>query len=41
VISKNEPGMRLALALGFEPYGEAEQPLGGGLQRLVLMQRRI
>jgi len=41
VISKNEPGMRLALALGFEPYGEAEQPLGGGPQRLVLMQRRI
>jgi RimJ/RimL family protein N-acetyltransferase len=41
VIAQNEAGMRLALALGFEPYGEAEQPLGGGYQRLVLMQRRL
>jgi RimJ/RimL family protein N-acetyltransferase len=41
VIDQNTAGMQLALALGFEPYGEAEQPLGGGWQRLVLMQRRI
>jgi len=41
VISQNEPGLRLALALGFEPYGEAEQPTAGGELRLLLMQRRV
>jgi RimJ/RimL family protein N-acetyltransferase len=41
VISENEAGMRLALALGFEPYGETEQDLGAGVQQLALMQRRL
>jgi RimJ/RimL family protein N-acetyltransferase len=40
VISENEAGLRLALALGFKHYGEAEQDLGDGTQELVLMQRR-
>jgi RimJ/RimL family protein N-acetyltransferase len=40
VIAQNVPGMRLAMSLGFSPYDEAEQRMGGGMQRLVLMHRR-
>ena len=41
VIDENQAGLALAISLGFEPYGEAFQDLGGGERRLVLMQRRI
>jgi RimJ/RimL family protein N-acetyltransferase len=41
VIDENHAGLALAVALGFEPYGETVQDLGGGEQRLVLMQRRL
>jgi RimJ/RimL family protein N-acetyltransferase len=40
VIDENSAGLALAISLGFEPYGEAVQELGGGEQRLVLLQRR-
>jgi RimJ/RimL family protein N-acetyltransferase len=41
VIDKNHAAIRLAKSLGFEPYGETFQDLGGGEQRLVLLQRRV
>ena len=41
VIDENRAGLGLAISLGFEPYGEAFQDLGGGERRLVLMQRRL
>jgi RimJ/RimL family protein N-acetyltransferase len=41
VIARNEPGMRLALSLGFSPYGEAEQRMAEGVERLILLERRI
>jgi RimJ/RimL family protein N-acetyltransferase len=41
VIDENQAGLHLAISLGFEQYGEAVQDLGGGEQRLVLMQRRL
>ena len=41
VIDENRAGLGLAISLGFEPYGETFQDLGGGEQRLVLMQRRL
>ena len=41
VIDENKPGLGLAIALGFEPYGEAFKDLGTGEQRLVLLQRRL
>jgi RimJ/RimL family protein N-acetyltransferase len=40
VIARNEPGMRLALSLGFTPYGEAEQWMAQGLERLILLECR-
>jgi RimJ/RimL family protein N-acetyltransferase len=40
VIDENRAGLGLAVSLGFEPYGEIFQDLGGGEQRLVLMERR-
>jgi RimJ/RimL family protein N-acetyltransferase len=40
VIAENEPGMRLALSLGFESYGETEQRMAAEAQRLILLQRR-
>jgi RimJ/RimL family protein N-acetyltransferase len=40
VIDENKAGLALAISLGFEPYGETFQDLGGGEQRLVLMERR-
>jgi RimJ/RimL family protein N-acetyltransferase len=41
VIDQNHAGLALAVALGFQPYGETAQDLGGGEQRLVLLQRRL
>jgi RimJ/RimL family protein N-acetyltransferase len=41
VIARNEPGMRLALSLGFNPYSEAEQRMAEGIERLILLERRI
>jgi RimJ/RimL family protein N-acetyltransferase len=41
VIDENRAGLRLAVSLGFEQYGETVQDLGGGERRLVLMQRRL
>jgi RimJ/RimL family protein N-acetyltransferase len=41
VIDENQAGLRLAVSLGFEQYGETVQDLGGGERRLVLMQRRL
>ena len=41
VIDENHAGLALALSLGFEPYGETVQDLGGGEKRLVLLQRRV
>ncbi len=41
VIDENHAGLALAVALGFAPYGETIQDLGGGELRLVLMQRRL
>jgi RimJ/RimL family protein N-acetyltransferase len=41
VIDENRAGLALAIALGFQPYGETYQDLGGGEQRLVLMERRV
>ena len=41
VIDDNEAGLALAISLGFQPYGEAVQALGGGERRLVLLQRRL
>ncbi len=41
VIDENQAGIGLAISLGFEPYGETFQDLGGGEQRLVLLQRRV
>jgi RimJ/RimL family protein N-acetyltransferase len=41
VIDENKAGLALAVALGFEPYGEVFQDIGAGQQRLVLMQRRL
>ncbi len=41
VIDENDAGLGLAVSLGFQPYGEAWQDLGGGEQRLVLMERRL
>jgi RimJ/RimL family protein N-acetyltransferase len=40
VIDENRAGLRLAVSLGFQPYGEADDDLGGGPARLVLMERR-
>jgi RimJ/RimL family protein N-acetyltransferase len=40
VIDENQAGLALAISLGFEPYGETFQDLGGAERRLVLMQRR-
>jgi RimJ/RimL family protein N-acetyltransferase len=40
VIARNEAGMRLALSLGFNPYGEAEQRMAEGVERLILLERR-
>jgi hypothetical protein len=33
--------MALAIALGFEPYGETFQYMGEDERRLVLLQRRL
>jgi RimJ/RimL family protein N-acetyltransferase len=41
VIEENRAGMALAIALGFEPYGETFQYLGEEERRLVLLQRRL
>ncbi len=41
VIDHNRAGLGLAVSLGFQPYGEAEEDLGGGPVRLVLMERRF
>jgi RimJ/RimL family protein N-acetyltransferase len=41
VIDQNQAGLGLAMSLGFEQYDEAYQDLGGGEQRLVLLQRRL
>jgi RimJ/RimL family protein N-acetyltransferase len=41
VIEDNRAGLALAISLGFEPYGEAFQDLGGGERRLVLLQLRL
>jgi RimJ/RimL family protein N-acetyltransferase len=41
VIEDNKAGLALAVALGFEPYGEAFQFLGGEDRRLVLLQLRL
>jgi RimJ/RimL family protein N-acetyltransferase len=41
VIDENQAGLRLAVSLGFEQYGETVQDLGGGERRLVLLQRRL
>jgi RimJ/RimL family protein N-acetyltransferase len=41
VIDENHAGLALAVSLGFEPYGETFQDLGGGERRLVLMQLRM
>jgi RimJ/RimL family protein N-acetyltransferase len=41
VIDENRAGLALAISLGFTPYGEAPQLLGGKEQRLVLLQRRM
>ena len=41
VIDENQAGLALAISLGFEPYGETFQDLGGGERRVILMQRRI
>jgi RimJ/RimL family protein N-acetyltransferase len=41
IIARNEPGMRLALSLGFNPFGEAEQRMAEGVERLILLERRI
>jgi RimJ/RimL family protein N-acetyltransferase len=40
VIDENRAGLGLAVSLGFQPYGEADDDLGGGPARLVLMERR-
>jgi RimJ/RimL family protein N-acetyltransferase len=40
VIEHNRPGLALAVSLGFQPYGEAEQEFGAGPARLILMERR-
>jgi RimJ/RimL family protein N-acetyltransferase len=40
VIAENDPGMRLALALGFNPYGRTEMRMNEGIQELVLLERR-
>jgi RimJ/RimL family protein N-acetyltransferase len=40
VIDENQAGLGLALSLGFEPYRESSQELGGGERRLLLLQRR-
>ena len=41
VIEENRAGVALAISLGFQPYGEAYQYLGGEDRRLVLLQRRL
>ena len=41
VIEDNHAGLGLAISLGFEQYGETYQDLGGGEQRLVLLQLRL
>ena len=41
VIDENYAGLALAVSLGFQPYGETIQDLGGGERRLVLLQRRL
>jgi RimJ/RimL family protein N-acetyltransferase len=41
VIDENVAGLGLAISLGFERYDEVHQDLGGGEQRLVLLQRRL
>jgi RimJ/RimL family protein N-acetyltransferase len=41
VIDENHAGLALAVALGFEPYGETVQDIGAGDRRVVLMQRRL
>ena len=40
VIADNDPGMRLALSLGFTPYGRAEMRMAEGMEELVLLERR-
>jgi RimJ/RimL family protein N-acetyltransferase len=40
VIEQNRAGLALAVSLGFQPYGEVDDDLGGGPARLVLMERR-
>jgi RimJ/RimL family protein N-acetyltransferase len=41
VIDENHAGLALAVASGFQPYGETVQDLGAGDRRLILMQRRL
>jgi RimJ/RimL family protein N-acetyltransferase len=41
VIDENEAGLALGASLGFEPYGETVDEIGGGELRLVLLQRRV
>jgi RimJ/RimL family protein N-acetyltransferase len=41
VIEENQAGIALAISLGFQPYGEAFQYLGGEERHLVLLQRRL
>jgi RimJ/RimL family protein N-acetyltransferase len=41
VIDQNVAGLGLATSLGFKQYDEVYQDLGGGEQRLILLQRRL
>ena len=40
VIDRNRAGLGLAVSLGFQPYGDAEEDFARGPLRLVLMERR-
>jgi RimJ/RimL family protein N-acetyltransferase len=40
VIDQNDPGMRLALSLGFTPYGRTEMRMNEDMQEIVLLERR-
>jgi len=40
VIEHNRAGLALAVSLGFQPYGEADEDFGGEPARLILMERR-